>query len=1117
MSAFRDYVASFTRQPGDPQTHTWFSPTKKTCVLTVPFERNEEFLEKVYEYISKTSVDVLENPKRGENSITEKVDKNINKFRMFADIDFKVELFEKHDLPTDKAGLSKCMSDLVKIYDKVISDNYGVDFICDRVLATRLPYKIHIIYPSVVVNKKIAEALSHQFAENLKKDPRFSAVLQKNENINDKSVYNTGLRMVGMHKSHMGKKESMERELTIHENLFRDEYGEHSYRNCYRFTDPDSFQPIPMNLDLFKRASIRADEEDEYTVPLQDSSISSLLHLGNKGKGKAISTVQKSSGRMLQQMSGGRYEKSLFDDEDGGESSGSRNIVNFSSYDETLRHATLRGEGRLLTNDLVATLKYLLRQYNHIIKEDKVKLAEWTDDSGEVTATLIIPLETKECHVSGRLHEGNRGYLLVDRKGSRQKCHDHECKGKEHKLIRPSRFPNAVRNELIAARILKEDLVLKDDKRLDEGTQEEKLTALTGLIDRVRPYYPKNELSIDGDRLAINEAGAYIGLRDLWCEICKRNHERPCTYFQATESGKIFLKCTENPIMGLFYPNPPLQMDTLTRQFIFSNCNVSFNQTIVNNYHDSTGDVSVDFEKEPIFEDDELNHLIYESLANNSWSIAKVVHHVGKFNFNCTRFNEWYAFKNHRWVRNSETSINFFLSEKVSHHYRQVRDYYKDNTVNADLRNKRVLHIQKIIDKLSNSNTKAEILKEAKTYFVEQDYYKKDEKPFDVQLDSKRHLLCFSNGVFDLDAGVFRDGSPYDFITMSVGYDYDPISDPEKRKIIEQFFTDMQPIEEEREYLILFLSSCLHGMTKDETFHVFTGGSSNGKSVIRDMMMYVLGDYFENIPANLLTKERPSSSSPQPDIVKLKGKRFVVGSEPEAGHKINTGFMKWITGNDPLSARLLHSNEIVTFFPHFKLALLCNDIPLMDCNDDGVWRRSRIKDFPVTFSDNPRPGNPFEKLIDRTLKSRLEESCKSEFMLFLMEYYARFKTMKGLRPTRKIMQMVEKHKKRSNNLQQFIEDQTEEAEGHALLLTDLYPRYLQWIRNELPGEPPLIKTKVIDELQRLKNVEFSKHCRVRGRSGGGQNGLRNRKFINREEDYDIVGDDDEDAMNDGAA
>jgi phage/plasmid-associated DNA primase len=67
--------------------------------------------------------------------------------------------------------------------------------------------------------------------------------------------------------------------------------------------------------------------------------------------------------------------------------------------------------------------------------------------------------------------------------------------------------------------------------------------------------------------------------------------------------------------------------------------------------------------------------------------------------------------------------------------------------------------------------------------------------------------------------------------------------------------------------------------------------------------------------------------------------------------------MKFLTGNDPINARNLYKSKMETYQPQFKLALLCNDIPEMDSNDDAVWARCRCVEFPITFVDNPKTEN----------------------------------------------------------------------------------------------------------------------------------------------------------------
>ena len=414
--------------------------------------------------------------------------------------------------------------------------------------------------------------------------------------------------------------------MNVHENLF----GVHSYTHCYRFADPETFETIPFTLEMFKNSSILVHPDVAYTDPINEKAFPSTGRSKPKAPKATLNVGRTSS-------AGPSNLRLLMDDAEDEEDLVPR---------EKPQHA-------ILVNALASTIKYLVRQYNHLIEHEKILYKETQDEDGRPSAYLIFPLSTKECHFLGRAHQSNNQYLRVDKDGSRQQCHD--CSG-NHKHIRPGRFPNNVKEELNRLEVIRADVLVKKQKK--EVSEEQRMTMVDELVQRVRTYYPKNDLEVDRNKVVFNEIGVYIPLRDLWCEVCKKTHDRPCTHLHATETGKMYLKCEINPAIDLFYPNPPLTIDPTTRQFFFSNCNISFlSQNIIhNNYGDSTGDVSIDFEEEPIFEDETLNHLIYESLASTSWPIVKVIHHLGKHKFNCTKGGEWFSYKNHRWYPNSESS-----------------------------------------------------------------------------------------------------------------------------------------------------------------------------------------------------------------------------------------------------------------------------------------------------------------------------------------------------------------------------------------------------------------------------------------------------------------------------
>jgi hypothetical protein len=82
---------------------------------------------------------------------------------------------------------------------------------------------------------------------------------------------------------------------------------------------------------------------------------------------------------------------------------------------------------------------------------------------------------------------------------------------------------------------------------------------------------------------------------------------------------------------------------------------------------------------------------------------------------------------------------------------------------------KRANNVMKIMMNLKKSGFKDRVIKECKNMFYE--------PLFEEKLDSNRDLIGFDNGVYDLVSGEFREGCPDDYVSLSVGYDYEEYSE----------------------------------------------------------------------------------------------------------------------------------------------------------------------------------------------------------------------------------------------------------------------------------------------------------------------------------------------------
>ena len=134
--------------------------------------------------------------------------------------------------------------------------------------------------------------------------------------------------------------------------------------------------------------------------------------------------------------------------------------------------------------------------------------------------------------------------------------------------------------------------------------------------------------------------------------------------------------------------------------------------------------------------------------------------------------------------------------------------------------------------------------------------------------------------------------------------------------------------------------------------------------------------------------------------------------------------MKELTGGDKIIARALHKDPI-EFKPQFKMVMTCNKLIKPSSNDDGVWRRMSVVDFPSKFVDSPDPKNKFEFKIDDTLNDKLQIWPEAFIYLLINEYYVKFKSS-GIREPAEVKKNNAEYKADSDIFTLFIQEKIEE-------------------------------------------------------------------------------------------
>jgi P4 family phage/plasmid primase-like protien len=564
--------------------------------------------------------------------------------------------------------------------------------------------------------------------------------------------------------------------------------------------------------------------------------------------------------------------------------------------------------------------------------------------------------------------------------------------------------------------------------------------------------YPGDNLVL-GDTVIVNDKCQYTQLNNKGCFIkgCEHNDMPRSMYVEVLDKF-MTIKCRHPECFGKTYPCNHILMNK-------NEMNIAFNGDITININ-NTDDELVEFQKIDIYEDEKLNELVYNSLNGESYPLAEIIYHYYKDTFNYGEDENWYFYKNHRWenIGKKNMKLRHLMQPILKDIYVQLYNYYKE----SENEKNKLKSIKQIISSFDNTTLKNNIVVELTEIYSENN---NPDRNFTKKLDSNNYLVGFNNGIYDLQTFTFRDGKPDDFVTMSVGYDYKE-QHTDKYNGLLQFLEDIHPNKEEREYMLTYLSVGLIGNLL-ELFTILTGCGRNGKSKLVELLKVTFGDYFGSVQSQLFTRPRPDANSPDPGLLNLMKKKMVMASEPEKNSKLNSGFIKFITGRDSTTLRNCHSNDMIDFTANFITLLICNDIPECDDIDNAFSKRLRCINFPTEFVMEPIKDN--QKKIDVNINKNFDY-WKLDFMLLLIDYYKKYSQTHELKPTENILKWTNQYKEDTDMYLQFLNECTEENKDGHIHCSTLYGEFKEWFKINNPNSKIPSNKEFINNIKKHKEV-----------------------------------------------
>lgn len=442
----------------------------------------------------------------------------------------------------------------------------------------------------------------------------------------------------------------------------------------------------------------------------------------------------------------------------------------------------------------------------------------------------------------------------------------------------------------------------------------------------------------------------------------------------------------------------------------------------------------------------------------------------GEFAFTSFQPKQWFRFNNHRWKENDggvtlRQRLSAELNKLFVYATRVEKDKAVDDQYTADeregyLKNAHVFN--KIAQNLKTASKKKQIMEECAEQF-----YDKNLKP---NLDERKHLLGFKNGIYDLDKHEFRNGEPEDYISFSTRNDFVAFDENNKEHIeikneINDFMTQIFPDPEVKRYMWEHAASILYGVNINQKFTIYTGCGSNGKSVWVDLINGVLGEYADKLDIALMTQKRGKAGGPSPEITKLKGKRFVSMDEPSAGDQLNEGIMKQYTGGDEITGREMYGRRPIKFKPQFELICCTNRLFEINSTDKGTWRRIRQVDFKAEFVDEEvykvkeelglcnDSNNPIYKKLDPSV---MKDKLNRWIPIFTQLLILKFKETKGrVKDCKAVLQASNTYREKQDFYEQFSKEKlVRGTNDDKIKKTDIRTIFAEWYTENMQKRPP---------------------------------------------------------------
>lgn len=300
--------------------------------------------------------------------------------------------------------------------------------------------------------------------------------------------------------------------------------------------------------------------------------------------------------------------------------------------------------------------------------------------------------------------------------------------------------------------------------------------------------------------------------------------------------------------------------------------------------------------------------------------------------------------------------------------------------------------------------------------------------------DTHPDLLNCKNGVLDLRTGELSPHHPDQRFTHCTSANYNPAASANA------FITWLESAANGGADTVAWLQTAvgysLTGHTREEVLFYLFGPPRSGKGTLTEMLLALLGaPLAKEVNFSTFTAQRTGDSQ-NFDLAPLKPCRLVAASESNAYERFNEAKVKALTGGNEVYCAYKHQSHF-NYRPQYKIWLSSNQPVNADPDDDAVWGRLRVIEFPHSHLGQE----------DKTLKLRMRSSAMLEGLLtWAVEGAKKWYQLgsRGLPELEHSARLKSQQRSDLDHIQAWLEECCDIAEDYSAPSKEIYPSYRLW-------------------------------------------------------------------------